>query len=84
MQDLGLSFKDAFALTDGSPKQTNGKSNWEEIQIRYKKYRVPNFVTEANFKENEKSRIEKCVAIITAERNAAHSGKELMEKYFMV
>ena len=81
MQDLGLSFKDAFAVADGSSEQTNGKSNWEEIQTRYKKYRVPNFVTEANFNENEKSRIEKCVAIITADRNAAHSGKELMEKY---
>ena len=70
MEELDKPFKEAFQLaTISKPVSNNGKINWDEIAFKYKKSRVPNKISESNWQNNERSRIEKVCEILNADRN---------------
>ena len=82
MEELDKPFKEAFQLaTISKPTSNHGRIAWDEIAVKYKKSRVPNKISETNWQNNEKSRIEKACEILNADRNGVFSGKECMEKY---
>ena len=82
MEELDKPFKEAFQLaTISKPVSNNGKINWDEIAFKYKKSRVPNKISESNWQNNERSRIERACEILNADRNGVFSGKECMERY---
>lgn len=60
IEELNKPFKEAFELASISkPTSKNGKISWDEIAIKYKESRVPNKISESNWQNNEKSRIER-------------------------
>tara|TARA_Y100001972_G_C7629381_1_gene315853 strand:+ start:240 stop:1463 length:1224 start_codon:yes stop_codon:yes gene_type:complete len=83
IEQLNKPFKEAFELANiARPTNiNNGKINWDEIKIKYKKSRVPNKISETNWINNEKVRIERACEILNAERYGVFSGKECIEKY---
>ena len=82
MEELDKSFKEAFHLaTICKPISNNGRINWDEIAIKYKRSIVPNKIAEYNWQNNERSRIERACAILNADRNDVLRVKECMERY---
>ncbi len=64
MEELDKPFKEAFQLaTISKPTSNHGRIAWDEIAVKYKKSRVPNKISETNWQNNEKSRIEKACEI---------------------
>ena len=82
MKELDKPFKEVFQLaTISKPTSNNGKIKWDEIAIKYEKSRVPNKISESNWQNNERSRIEKACQILNANRNGVLSGKKYMKRY---
>ena len=83
MKKRNIGLGDAYKLIENAPidKKSNF-INWEVIKNKYYKIRVKSgTVKEANYKSNEEYKIIRILELINVPKNAAYTGKELMEKY---
>ena len=83
MDDLNLDLATAYSLIAKTPKsKETGSIDWLEVSERYKKARIKSGeVKESNYGTNEKYKIERVLSLINAKKNAAHDGKQVIEKY---
>ena len=66
----------------GAPLYAAGAIDWVDVQERYEKSRVDNGPTkQRTYDRNERYKIERVVDLVTAEKEAASNGREVMRLY---
>jgi len=83
MDELNLDLAAAYLLVAKTPKKENSNEiDWLKVSEEYKKARIKSGeVKESNYGTNEKYKIERVISLINANKNAAHDGKQVIEKY---
>ena len=83
MDELNLDLATAYSLVVKTPKKENSNEiDWLKVAEEYKKARIKSGeVKESNYGTNEKYKIERVLSLINAKKNAAHDGKQVIEKY---
>jgi len=57
------------------PTFNNDKVYWNAKAFKYKKFRVPNMISETNWQNNEKSRIEKTYKVLNNLKQINNKGQ---------
>ena len=84
MDELNLDLATAYSLAakNSETKEQGSIKGWEKIADEYKNSRIGSGeVKESNYGTNEKYKIDRVLKLINAPKNAAHDGKQVIEKY---
>jgi len=83
MDELNMDLATAYSLIAKSPKaKESGLIDWKKISELYRDSRIDSGdVKKENYETNEEYKINRCLNLIFSSKNAAHNGKQLMEKY---
>ena len=83
MDKLNLDLAAAYSLVAKIPKKENSSEiNWVTVAEKYKKSRIDSGeVKGSNYGTNEQYKIERVLSLINAPKNAAHNGRQVIEKY---
>ena len=78
----GQSLREALKTVKGAPLNAAGTIDWVDVQERYEQSRVDNGPTkQRTYDRNERYKIERVVDLVTAEKEAASNGREVMRLY---
>ncbi len=83
MDKLNLDLATAYSLVVKTPKKEDSNEiNWLVVAEKYKKSRIDSGeVKGSNYGTDEQYKIDRVLDLINAPKNAAHNGRQVIEKY---